>query len=999
MNYKLSVLIIILISAFFIHYPSVNCTNEIIVKEGESIQAAINSAPSGSTIVIMPGIYRERLEINKTLTIIGSGSKTIILGSGTSTCVKISRGVTNVVLANLTIDGADTYKSTGLWIQQNNNNQIRNVTITNFYKGLRIYDSSRNLLRNVRMLNNTYNLEVYGLYLSHFIHDIDSSNMVNGKKVYYLLNAHKIKLTGDAGFIAIINSTNVIVANTTLSDNFSGLLLAYTNNTLISGINSTRNIQGIRLVNSHNITITNSSLTSNEWSGISLEPATTCIIHSNVFKFNEHALYLSFSPYILQVTTMNNEIFLNEISDNNVGIYIDEVGFNKIYNNNFVRNDIAIKIDNASGNFFVHNNFLGNAKDVEIFAQSFSNVTNIWDYGYPYGGNFWSNCNETDSHKGLFQDIDGCDGILDKPYSIGFNNVDRYPLSGPVKAIYISHFEQNPFKVFGFFSEISDFDFEPTFCRISFKIVMTAASSFCRIGIPKNLLWADENKWEISLNGSKINCEIFSSQNYTFLYLKIPSLKSRSLLEVKVLGTGAIPEYPFISVILLILALYSLISFMPKFMNKRRSKLFYKKLMIGLSLFMLFQISYNVTYAHASQAQGVLIVGEDGFKTIKEALEYASEGGKILVRAGVYNEQVIINKSLILCGEGLEKSIIETDSTIDTVVIVADNVCVRGFTIRNFGGMAYSCGIRLINASNCEIEDNLVEEKFIGIKLENGSCRNEIKNNILKNNHYGMFFMRRSSENMIFNNSILSSGWNGIELAWYSNNNVFEANNIINSGAYGIEIPIYSPSYGNIIFHNNFVNNSLNNPLGKHASDFFNNSWCFNGEGNFWDDYVFREDNDKDGIGDLWYCINEEKKVCDKFPLMGEFHCYKFLNETVSLISSSKIKFLNISLYDETLCLNVCMFERGPSGFLRLQFSPRLFSNVSQLIFNGIMSIKTWSYINSNYIYVEYLGGDKLIWICGNTEIPEFNLSNAYLSILFIMLFAYTILLKSRVKV
>mgnify|MGYP001626247253 FL=1 len=187
--------------------------------------------------------------------------------------------------------------------------------------------------------------------------------------------------------------------------------------------------------------------------------------------------------------------------------------------------------------------------------------------------------------------------------------------------------------------------------------------------------------------------------------------------------------------------------------------------------------------------------------------------------------------------------------------------------------------------------------------------------------------------------------------------------------------------------------------MGKHASDFFNNSWCFNGEGNFWDDYVFREDNDKDGIGDLWYCINEEKKVCDKFPLMGEFHCYKFLNETVSLISSSKIKFLNISLYDETLCLNVCMFERGPSGFLRLQFSPRLFSNVSQLIFNGIMSIKTWSYINSNYIYVEYLGGDKLIWICGNTEIPEFNLSNAYLSILFIMLFAYTILLKSRVKV
>lgn len=323
---------------------------------------------------------------------------------------------------------------------------------------------------------------------------------------------------------------------------------------------------------------------------------------------------------------------------------------------------------------------------------------------------------------------------------------------------------------------------------------------------------------------------------------------------------------------------------------------------------------------------------------------------------------------------------------------------VQGFTIRNFGGLAYSSGIRLVKASNCLIEENLVKGKFIGVRLENGSCRNIIRNNILKSNHYGMFFMRRSSENLVFNTSIINSGWNGVELAWYSNNNIFEANNIINSGAYGIEIPIYSPSYGNIIFHNNFINNSLNNPLRKHASDFFNNSWFFNGEGNFWGDYGFLKDDDKNGIGDFRYYINEEMRICDEYPLMGEYRCYKAFNETISVISSSKINFLNATVHDESLInIYVRLIEERPHGFLRLQFSPKLLNKISKLSSNVNLLVKTWLSLNSSYIYVEYPGGDNLIQICGITEIPEFNskdLFHLFLIILPIMSYFCVIVLK-----
>lgn len=981
----------------------VSCSDEIIVNEGESIQTAIDAAPVNSIIRVMPGKYFEQLRINKSLKLIGSGNNTVIQGSGTTTCVKIVRGTTGVVLANLSIDGAGSYKSIGVFVEQSHQNQLLNLTIKNFYKGLRIYDSVNNALRNVHLVNNTYNMEVYGLYLSHFMHDIDTSNIVNGKKIYYLVNTNNVVLGGDAGYVAIINSTNAFITNLSLSDNFSGILLAYTNNTIIHNVNCTRNVQGIRLVNSHNITVFRNSFIHNEWSGISLEPATTCKIFSNIFKFNQHAVYFSYAPYILEAETTGNKVFLNEIINNTGGLYIDESGGNEIYNNNFVGNKMAVEIDNASGNKFFSNNFLVNENDVNfIIPTSSFNVTNSWDRGYPGAGNFWSKYSGTDDFKGPFQNVSGSDGIVDMPFLIGYDNVDKYPLFGPVATFQgVQNDPESLFEMSGNFSEILGFNFNPTACPcVTFKLRANSGNTICRIGIPQSLLWAENDDWKVFLNGSCVKFEIYKGTGYTFLYLQISNMDNIDApyaWEVKILGTAAISEINSDFILILFVTITILFIIVKRSWERFECK---KVALIFLLFFMLLLPFGGICAIGFSNDS--LIVGENGFKTIGEAIKAASDGDKIIVKAGIYREQLIINKTLMLCGEGWERTIIETNRTLDAVVIVANNVSVRGFTIRNFGGLAYSNGIRLVNASNCLIEENFVEGKFIGARLENGSCGNFIRNNILKNNHYGMFFMRRSSKNIIFNNSILGSGWNGIELAWYSNNNVFEANDIINSGAYGIEIPIYSPSYGNIIFHNNFINNSLINPLGRHASDFFNNSWFFNGEGNFWDDYVFMSDYDEDGIGNFCYYINEERGICDEFPLMGKFHSYRFFNETVSVISSSKIEFLNVTIYDESMIyIYICLIEESYQGFLRLQYSPRLLNNISELSSNVDLSVKTWSSVNSRYVYIKYSSGENLMQICGVTDIPEFN-SEAFicvfLAVLLIIIYFYTIVLRVRSK-
>ncbi len=61
------------------------------------------------------------------------------------------------------------------------------------------------------------------------------------------------------------------------------------------------------------------------------------------------------------------------------------------------------------------------------------NSTNVWDNGYPFGGNYWSDFEERypgvrDVWKGPYQNITGSDGIWDHSYVIDEKNLDEYPL-------------------------------------------------------------------------------------------------------------------------------------------------------------------------------------------------------------------------------------------------------------------------------------------------------------------------------------------------------------------------------------------------------------------------------------------------------------------------------------------------------------------------------------------------------------------------------------------
>jgi len=84
----------------------------------------------------------------------------------------------------------------------------------------------------------------------------------------------------------------------------------------------------------------------------------------------------------------------------------------------------GIGLDFSSGNRIFHNNFINNVQQ-NVYS---STSVNVWDDGYPSGGNYWSDYTGVDSHRGTFQNETGSDGIGDTPYIIDANNRDCLPL-------------------------------------------------------------------------------------------------------------------------------------------------------------------------------------------------------------------------------------------------------------------------------------------------------------------------------------------------------------------------------------------------------------------------------------------------------------------------------------------------------------------------------------------------------------------------------------------
>ncbi len=114
--------------------------------------------------------------------------------------------------------------------------------------------------------------------------------------------------------------------------------------------------------------------------------------------------------------------------------------------------------------------------------------------------------------------------------------------------------------------------------------------------------------------------------------------------------------------------------------------------------------------------QGIVSGIVISFTTIQAAIDAASPGATITIPAGIYYEQLVINKSLTLLGAnagvpatGIRSSESIIDAGTALVAVLVDNVAVEsvvidGFTISNFG----KAGIVVKNVLAVQIDNNIV---------------------------------------------------------------------------------------------------------------------------------------------------------------------------------------------------------------------------------------------------------------------------------------------------
>jgi parallel beta-helix repeat protein len=246
------------------------------------------------------------------------------------------------------------------------------------------------------------------------------------------------------------------------------------------------------------------------------------------------------------------------------------------------------------------------------------------------------------------------------------------------------------------------------------------------------------------------------------------------------------------------------------------------------------------------------------YQNITSALKNALDGYTIYVRNGTYVENLLINKSVSLIGEHTDLTIIDGSGIENVIIVMAENVTIKNFTVQNSGTDAVNCGILLNYSSGVVVSYNKIIQNTNGISLR-FSSNNMLLNNTISSNVLNGISLHYSSSNTISYNTITYNTNAGIYLLSSSNNMI--SGNTVFSNYYGIHLTL---SGENIIYHNNF-----NNTQQAYADTM--NSWSYNAEGNHWSDYSGRDLN-YDGIGDDPYLT--DSMVQDNYPLSGMFSIF-----------------------------------------------------------------------------------------------------------------------------
>ena len=215
-------------------------------------------------------------------------------------------------------------------------------------------------------------------------------------------------------------------------------------------------------------------------------------------------------------------------------------------------------------------------------------------------------------------------------------------------------------------------------------------------------------------------------------------------------------------------------------------------------------------------------VDDDGgaeFEEIQDAVNASKEGDIIKVYEGTYQENVIVNKTISLMGNGSANTIINGGGVGDVVNLTGDWVNLTGFTIT---GSGKSRSGMIIESDNTHIAHvNSSGNNGSGIYLRFSNSTTIMSSTCASNTFHGIF-LRASSNNTISNMDSMNNGMHGIWLS-SSENNVITNTTSTNNKEDGIHL---SSSSGNTISNVTCVSNHRGVFLTDSSNNIMSNVTC-----------------------------------------------------------------------------------------------------------------------------------------------------------------------------
>lgn len=245
------ILLVLLVSGITLKAGVGEASNTISVPtDYPTIQAGINAAASGDTILVDSGTYFENVVINKTVSLIGQNKATTIIdGSGAGKVIVVAAN--NVNLSGFTVRHSGQQpldQDSGIFIDfRSANSKVSDIVVVDNYHGIFLESTAGNVVS----FNNVSSNTGRGIYL-----EFSSANTIFSNSIS--------RNEQDNGIELFDSSNNIVAANMISRNGFGGVYLG----------------------ESFNNVIKENGVSNNSETGVYLEGSSSNILYRNNFFFN-----------------------------------------------------------------------------------------------------------------------------------------------------------------------------------------------------------------------------------------------------------------------------------------------------------------------------------------------------------------------------------------------------------------------------------------------------------------------------------------------------------------------------------------------------------------------------------------------------------------------------------------------------------------------------------------------------------------------------------------